>query len=237
MVNVLPGAPAFTTVDGGSRVTSGRETKGYVITSSRPITVRIGGQLHNDVDTPDEVLLRPIHAGATDFYIVSYIGDTFASNQPLSFYTISPFEDNTEVTVYTTTGEVSETGFYNSHESYTRRSSSNDDDFTGYQVVSDKPVGVVVGHAKAYVGEEFQYVASSASSTDQLGTQYQTFPQGLGNSDNGYIVRILSTVDGTQVSIPQLSTFRTLDHGEFTDIDYSSSEGTLEVTFISQHHY
>ena len=236
-MNVLPGAPAFTTVDTSRRVTEGQENKGYVITSTAPITVRIGSQTHNDLNTPDEVLLRPIHAGATDFYIVSYIGDTFASVQPLSFYTISPFEDNTEVTVYTTTGEVSETGVYDSHQAYTRQSSSNDDDFTGYHVVSDKPVGVVVGHAKAIVGDENQYVASSASSTDQLGTQYQTFPQGFGNSDNGYILRLLSTVDGTQVSIPQLSTFRTLDKGDFADIDYSFSEGTLEVTSIIQHHH
>ena len=115
---------------------------------------------------------------------------------------VAAAQDDTTLTIEDRNGNFISSVTLNDVEVYTVRSTVTD--FTGYRILSDKPVGVISGNSQVMVGEVDQYIAESMPGVHQLGTHYLTYPVPFGRLDTGYIVKVLSIEDDTLVDIVEM---------------------------------
>lgn len=217
------------------RVTFGLEAKGLMITSDNPISVHI--------DQPswelDVAMARPLAAEDTEFYIINYLGDSVtASFWPLSFYSVAASEDNTIVEIFDeerqrrTTVELNTLDVYSEDASELGGVPGSLVDYTGLYISADKPISVFAGHGRVLFpgNNNNQYIYDSVPNTAEIGTSYTTFPIGFGADDTGYMLRVVSTVDGTLVTMPDLDVSETVDAGDYYQIEYTTSYNAFKVS-------
>ena len=100
-IHNIPAGGSFTQKgDSSERVTYGLENKGFEMRSDYPVTATLGGSSHSNTHSPDEMLLRPVTANDTEFFIISFLGISRSSSGfPQSFFMITATEDNTSVSI------------------------------------------------------------------------------------------------------------------------------------------
>ena len=106
VINVPSRGYATYVGDNSQRVTHGLEDKGFELTSDAPISVIIGCPDYTHRYAPDNMLLRPLSAGDTDFVITSFIGSTTGSSYaPLSYFSSTASNDDTTISIYDNNGD------------------------------------------------------------------------------------------------------------------------------------
>ena len=228
---VLAGEAVTESYPMSQRVTHGTENVGLIITSDNPISVHLDQPSWElDVGT-----CRPVAPEDTEFYTINYLGEQVtASFWPLSFYSVAAFEDDTTVTITENLGdhfEINLNRFDVFTEDGAEMSGGSLIDFTGWHISSDKPVSVFAGHGRVlFPGNPTnQYIHDSMPNFAELTTSYTTFPVGVGADDNGYMLRVLATIDSTEVTISDLGISETIDAGQYYQLQHNVSYSAFKV--------
>jgi len=185
--------------------------------------------------SPDGYLALPIEGLGTRYYTVNFPdGTTFSSGgsnglRKGEFLIIAPY-DNTDVTITpkapTLGGHLADVPFSISlkrGQTYLVQSPGSfagDNDLTGSQITSNRPVGVVTGHeiSSVPVGlNSADHFAEMIAPVDRWGTQYFDMPMAYRTVCGDYI-RVLSGEDGNQITYNGRGPF-ILNAGEYADRD------------------
>ena len=217
------------------RVTYGVETVGLIVTADNPISVHL--------DQPswelDAAMARPIDDDDTEFYIINYLNEkTTLSGNPLSFYTVVAWEDDTTVEVMNNERskvEVTLDKFEVLTEDAREYDGGHEFDYTGVYVRSDKPVGVFAGHGRVQFPDSsnINYICDSLPNTAELGTSFTTFPLVFGPDDSGSVIRVLAYTDDTVVTVDSLGVSEVINAGEFYELEHRISYDARKVSSYS----
>ncbi|ELU15114.1 hypothetical protein CAPTEDRAFT_228583 [Capitella teleta] len=163
---------------------------------------KVSLQLSKSVQaSSDGYVAIPLTEGSTEFYVASY--DPFPGSH--STYAIAALEDNTCVEVYSVNGSQHTRVAFVSLDSFEVYNGLSDTtDFTGYHVLSTKPVTVLGGHMCAQVPKGIlfcDHISSQLPPVEEWGTEF-VVPGIRGRRNTaGYIYRVLGSVDDTKVRL------------------------------------
>ena len=155
----------------------------------------------------DVVEVIPQGSDDTEFYLANLGSpdDVDGCTGPTAYYTVCAFEDATTITVLQKSGgslvEV-QNEVIGSFESFTEReftSDSEEENFAGFVVRSDKNVAVYTGN-RCYTYNAVNLATwSSIPSTQNLGTSHVVVP--IDADDSEMFVQVVATQDDTDVTV------------------------------------
>ena len=156
---------------------------------------------------------------------------------PGTFYTITAIASYTNVQIRAgPTGPVIHSFPWETLWETITIDGGNSVDFTGYLIQADQPVLVMSGHGDAvitdgpYEGQDQDgYICDVMPSTEQLGTEYTTFPVVFGVPEGCYRVRILITDATTVVIIEEHDVNTVLNAGDFIEVHHTDSLTSFQV--------
>ena len=222
------------------RVTNGVEAKGLEVTSDDPVSVYIGSQWQESHRIPDVIMVRPIRADDTEYIISSYPGTSFTSSStfwPNSYFMIIPQFDDSVVQVFNFENEIwiqQYSEILNKFEVFTQDYFYVNDtytDYTGWRVVTTKPVAVISGHGYADFGGDNQHTCDSMPSISEMGVEYVTFPVLFGIGTEGYVVRIVgSPTEDVNVVIPEIDVDDIIPRGSYLEVESLDSSSIIRVS-------
>lgn len=226
-------ANAVTTVSLPATVmVSGSETtinRGVNITANDEVTVY---GLNQAPFTTDAFLALPIDVLGTTYKIMSYTPLTSFGLE--SQFGVVGTENNTVVTIIPSVSVGSRIAgvpyivVLDAGEAYQFQAAGTNEDLTGTEISSDKPVAVFGSHVCAFVPPgQFacDHLVEQMPPTDTWGNQFVTAP--LAQRTGGDIFRILADESGTVVNLSGVNGFSqtlNLSSGQFEELDVPSSE-------------
>lgn len=187
-------------------------------------------------------LALPVSALSQRYYIMSYNNNWFNYKTPSQFAVVAT-EDNTTIDMRlnaeSNNGETNITVTLNKGETYLVQSEVDDtnrfSDFTGSEVLSDKPIAVFSGHQRAGIPYDDTSPLSSDMLVEQMipiqlfGTRYAVAPFQKGideDPNNDDLFRIIAAYDDTEILINGVY-IETINEGDFF-------EGALSGAFYMQ---
>jgi len=207
-------------------VSTGIEDKAFEVTSDLPISFTYGVQSHTRSSRPDQILARPL-ADSADYYVMTKTGVNLTNNDENNFYTISAVHDYTTVTIYEPRTAQTSVISLNRFQTYTNVGGSDNDDFTGTHITANRNISVISGNARYYATyDQEHYFCDMLPPVRELGLYYTSFPIVYGERHTGYFVRVVATVNNTDVHIPAQSV-KTLNAGEYLEIQQDISDYAL----------
>ena len=203
------------TYDYTYRITSSSpQTKGFLIRSSRSISVMVSN--YREDGHVSTALVPPRDEEALDHMIVSYSSrdeNSCATYTTCSFYTVTAFEDDTLVQIYRMWHGYPRrlnSVVLNQHEVLANRTlhtpDSNYYDHTGYYVYSDKPVSVTAGNPCTNTGttRSGSSLWSSMPVVENLGTRYISHTLNYKGFSGPTRVRVVAISNDTEVTVAGL---------------------------------
>ncbi|KAJ8332906.1 hypothetical protein SKAU_G00418020 [Synaphobranchus kaupii] len=150
---------------------TGRYSKSVMIRSSKFITIVSSNHKTRSGDTS---LVYPVTILGQEYYVVTASGKRFAKE-----FAVFGLQDSTSVTVELRCTVTFEGKTYKPHEKLSVHIDTSEvlylesaQDCTGSRVVSDKPVGVMSGHACAWTNTKCQHVYEQLLPVEQWGTSF-----------------------------------------------------------------
>ncbi|KAJ8332917.1 hypothetical protein SKAU_G00418130 [Synaphobranchus kaupii] len=150
---------------------TGKYTKTVMIRSSKFITIVSSNQKKNSVET---TLVYPVRKLGQEYYVFTPSG----TGHPKELAVFGS-QDSTSVTVELKCAVTFEGKVYKPHQKLTTHVFASEvlylesnQDCTGSRVVSDKPVGVISGHACAGKNSECQHTFEQLLPVEQWGTSF-----------------------------------------------------------------
>ncbi|XP_078695151.1 uncharacterized protein LOC144924079 isoform X4 [Branchiostoma floridae x Branchiostoma belcheri] len=212
-----------------------RAQKGVLVTADREIILY---GVNKQRYTTDGFLGLPVDVLGNEYFVASY---TPSSRNYPSEFAVFGVEDGTSVSV-TLKGAVYHDGrdydagsvitFTLDRLEAVQFQGSDGSDLTGTHIVSDKPVSVMSGVRCTKVPNKYKWrdhLVEHVPPVNTWGRRFVTVP--LAVRQAGDIFRLVAARNGTTVNVTGL-TPRTLDAGDFLELDLSSSTYT---TITSSH--
>ncbi|NOZ68618.1 MAG: hypothetical protein GXP46_05115, partial [Deferribacteres bacterium] len=228
---VSPGTPALIPLIhwGTTEVRSSGliEDKGIHISSDEDISVIFRSPLTADIKD-DAYLAIPAETLGTEYYNISYDPLYGVSNSHSRITIVAP-NDNTNISI--------DGAIVNLNKGQTYQIKSNEVDYTGFNIRSDKPVTVISGVTCTYIPEPYlacDTLLAQGLPVSLWGDDYLTAP--LYSPEDGEFIRILASMDNTTVTVNrgEYTETITLDKGRWEEIDtetatHISSNNPIEV--------
>ena len=203
------------------------ENKGIIVASDYDITVH---GYNAELGFSDGFHCFPIKSWALEFYIPAYTPQGNSGTQ----FTLVSSEDTTSVNIFMRDPSgnyyLDRTVVINRFQTYSMRSKTVD--YTGTQIVADKPISVYAGHECADVPVGVGYcnqLSVGVPPVNSLGTTFVVPPFSGRGCAAGYVVRVIATRTPTRVSASGLESAN-LTRGAFVDYTSFSSNEVLLIT-------